>query len=234
MILYVNGDSHTAGAELVNDHAFAEDDAAYGHLGRQPHPDNLVHSWCNLLANKLNYELVCDAESASSNQRIIRTTKDYLGKNSQRLDQIFVILQWSTWERQEWYWQDQWFQVNASGIDVVPKDLQSKYKQFVSQINWRACTEQAHADIWQFHCELEDQNIKHVMFNGNSHFGSIRHLQHWQDCYISPYLAEETFDAVLKNNGFTTVRPNSWHFGMAAHCFWADYMLTYLNNNSLV
>jgi len=41
MILYVNGDSHTAGAEAVNSHAFADDDPAYKHLGRLPHPDNL-------------------------------------------------------------------------------------------------------------------------------------------------------------------------------------------------
>ena len=47
MILYVNGDSHTAGAEAVNSHAFAEDDPALYHLGRLPHPENLEVSWEN-------------------------------------------------------------------------------------------------------------------------------------------------------------------------------------------
>ena len=44
MILYVNGDSHTAGAEAVNPYAFAEDDPNLTHLGRLPHPDNLAVS----------------------------------------------------------------------------------------------------------------------------------------------------------------------------------------------
>ena len=42
MILYVNGDSHTAAAEAVNAHAFAEDDPNLGYLHRLPHPDNLA------------------------------------------------------------------------------------------------------------------------------------------------------------------------------------------------
>jgi hypothetical protein len=38
MILYVNGDSHTAAAEAVNPHAFAEDDPiALFYMGRALH-----------------------------------------------------------------------------------------------------------------------------------------------------------------------------------------------------
>ena len=72
MILYVNGDSHSAGAEAVNDYCFAEDDPFYYALGRIPHPDNERASYgCNI-ANELFAILHCDAESASSNSRIIR------------------------------------------------------------------------------------------------------------------------------------------------------------------
>ena len=45
MILYVNGDSHTAAAEAVNPHAFAMDDRPLFYLGRAPHPDNVSVSW---------------------------------------------------------------------------------------------------------------------------------------------------------------------------------------------
>jgi len=51
MILYVNGDSHTAAAEAVNAHAFAEDDSALRYLGRLPHPDNLAVSWGRIVAD---------------------------------------------------------------------------------------------------------------------------------------------------------------------------------------
>jgi hypothetical protein len=67
MILYVNGDSHTAAAEAVNQHAFAEDDGQYFYMGRAPHPNNLAVSWGKLLSLSLQVGFKCDAESASSN-----------------------------------------------------------------------------------------------------------------------------------------------------------------------
>ena len=65
MMLYVNGDSHTAGAEAVNTHAFAEDDPALFYLGRAPHPENLEATWGKQLSLALRAVFHCDAESAS-------------------------------------------------------------------------------------------------------------------------------------------------------------------------
>ena len=87
MLLYANGDSHTAAAECVNNHAFAEDDKQYWMMGRAPHPDNLAHSFSKLLSNRLSMGLVCNAESASSNDRIIRTTKQWIAKYKNELYQ---------------------------------------------------------------------------------------------------------------------------------------------------
>ena len=50
MRIYVNGDSHTAAAEAVNQHAFAEDDGRYFYLGRAPHPANKRVSWAQRLS----------------------------------------------------------------------------------------------------------------------------------------------------------------------------------------
>ena len=82
MILYVNGDSHAAAAEAVNAHAFAEDDPALFYLGRAPHPKNLAVSWGKVLSLALRSGFRCDAESASSNSRIIRTTREWLMSDS--------------------------------------------------------------------------------------------------------------------------------------------------------
>ena len=60
MILYVNGDSHSAGAEAVNPYCFAIDDPLYWGLGRRPHPDNERVSYGCQLANKLGAVLHCD------------------------------------------------------------------------------------------------------------------------------------------------------------------------------
>ena len=100
MMLYVNGDSHTAAAEAVNPHAFAEDDTALFYLGRSPHPANLAVSWGRLLSLTLKSAFRCDAESASSNSRIIRTTNQWLADAGQDHPDLLVIIQWSTWERE--------------------------------------------------------------------------------------------------------------------------------------
>ncbi len=233
LTLYVNGDSHAAAAECVNPHAWAADDAMYWGLGRQPHPDNARASFGCELANHLNAVLELAAQSGGSNQRTIRTTRKWLAEQHS-FDDVFVVIQWSTWEREEWFYEGEWWQVNASGTDHLPDALQDQYREFVINVNWRQATDLAHDQIWRFHQELVSNSVKHVFFNGNNHFGDISNHRDWNYCYIDPYDSERTYDRVLKNNGFRTVSPESWHFGPDAHCFWAEYLLQYINDRNLL
>lgn len=229
MKLYVNGDSHAAAAEAVNSHAFAEDDPAYFYLGRAPHPDNAAVGWPSVLANTLKSVLHNDSESASSNQRILRTTRQWLAQNQRWLPETVMIIQWSTWERQEWLIDDRYYQVNASGQDHVPLEHVKRYKRFIADINWTDITAQAHEEIWQFHLQLQELGVRHVFFNGNNHFGSIRSKQRhdWGACYVAPYDPAQTYDSWLKSHDFRPVSPDSWHFGQEAHAAWARFMLQY-------
>jgi hypothetical protein len=236
MILYVNGDSHAAAAEAVNPHAFAEDDTRYFYMGRAPHPDNLRASWAKKLADDIKAVLDCQAESASSNQRIIRTTREWLNKNQTYTGNILAVIQWSTWERQEWLIDGRYYQVTASGIDDVPPDHQEKYQQYVIDTDWTQATRTAHQDIWDFHEELKQRNIPHVFFNGNNHFGSVPEAdrKNWGVSYISPYDAQMTYDQWLKSHGYHTVSPKSWHFGQDAHAAWARFMLQYIVQTQMI
>ena len=236
MILYVNGDSHTAAAEAVNQHAFAEDDPDYNYLHRLPHPANLAVSWGRRMADNLKCVFKCDAESAASNTRIMRTTREWIQQNPHNLDRTFMIIQWSTWERQEWLIDDTYYQITASGDDTVPESHRERYRKYILDVNWHKCRQQAHADIWQFHQELQQKNIRHVFFNGNNHCGDIDPDQHqdWAGCYVSPYDGQQTYDQWLKNHGYQTVAPNSWHFGEAAHGAWARFMLQYIVANKMI
>jgi hypothetical protein len=234
MILYVNGDSHTAAAEAVTPHAFAEDDSQYFYLGRAPHPANLAVSWGRRLADTLKMGLNCQAQAGGSNARIMRTTREHLFRPDVIPGQYFVIIQWSTWERQEWFFEDVWHQVGASGTDGVPEVLRERYRQFVSAIDWRACVHDQHAHIWDFHQELQDHGIRHVFFNGNNDFSLIKHQKPWGLNYIGPYDSKSTYSAWLQRQGFQTVAPDSWHFGPEAHTAWARFVLQYCVSNKLV
>ena len=236
MILYVNGDSHTAAAEAVNPHVFACDDGSEEHwrLGKRPHPDNDRASWGYRLANLLGSAYVNDSESASSNSRIMRTARAWIEANREIWSNVLVVIQWSTWERQEWLIDDEYYQINASGIDEVPASHRDRYRQFVIDVDWAACTKFWHDQIWWFHRDLRAHGIRHVFFNGNNHFGEIEHRHDWGHNYIDPYAESATYDRILRANGFRTVNPDSWHFGPDAHCFWAQYMLQYCVDNNLV
>ena len=222
MILYINGDSHTSAAEAVVPHAFAEDDSELYDLGRQPHPANFAVSWAQQLSTLMGARLHCDAESASSNTRILRTTRAWLEKNTPDL----LIIQWSTWEREEWLHKGVYYQVNASGQDQVPSELQEQYRQYVIDTDWPTKTQQAHDQIWALHLELDQKRIPHVFFNGNNNFSRVTNRQNWRANYMAPYDPSQTFDSLLRQNGHEP-QQNSWHFGKDAHSFFAQFMLQY-------
>jgi hypothetical protein len=165
----------------------------------------------------------------------MRTTRSWIAEQTpQALEDTFMIIQWSTWEREEWLDEGVYYQVNASGIDHVPDHLQQRYQQFIADVDWQQCTEQAHREIWEFHQELQQHNIRYIMFNGNSDFSKIATPLDWGNHYLAPYDPKQTYDSVLKNNGFATVNPNSWHFGADAHCFWAEYVLQYARTHNII
>jgi hypothetical protein len=234
MILYVNGDSHAAAAEAVNLHAFAEDDTNLVHLGRLPHPDNLAVSWGKKLSVLLKMALFCDAESASSNDRIIRTTKEYINSYTQSNSGLFAIISWSTWEREEWLINDVYYQINASGIDIVPETHVEKYKEYVTNINWRHKTIDAHKKIKELHEWLKERNVKHLFFNGNNTFSQIQSKFDFGTSYIEPYNKKFNYSDYLINNGISTILSNSYHFGSDGHTAWAKYMLKYIVENKLI
>lgn len=234
MILYVNGCSHSAAAEAAVPHAWACDDGELWQHGDEPHPDNLAVSYGRHLADALGAELICQASSGGSNDRTIRTTLDWIENNKHKLLDTFMVLQWTTWEREEWFYQDKWYQVNASGVDIVPPELEERYKHYVVNVDWNIKTPEAHDKIWNLHLYLKQLEIRHLFFSGHSTFSDIQNQHNWGKNYIQPYSREHSYNALLKYNGFEYVNPESFHFGADAHCFWSQYLLQYINDHNLL
>lgn len=238
MILYTNGDSHTAAAEAVNTYAFAEDDKKYFHLRRKPHPDNLAVSWTMALSHALKMSYHCDAESASSNARIMRTTREWIERSKDSLDpsEVLMVIQWSTWEREEWDINGVRYQVNASGIDDVPGEYIDFYKQWIVDIDWDQKTKQAFGDIIEFHQYLSNLGYRHVFFNGNNTFYEIPEDERYDfgESYIEPYLPEGGYDGWLQLNGYDTVITSNYHYGQEAHAAWARHLLEHITKNEMV
>jgi hypothetical protein len=220
VIIYVNGDSHSAGAEAVNSYCFAEDDPLYWGLKRRPHPDNERVSYGCEIANKLGAVLHCDAESASSNSRIIRTTDEYLEKYKPDL----VIIGWSTWEREEWLYKDRFWQVNAGGVGQDwPDEIKERYKTYIASLEYQKLVNKSHRYIYNWHKSLEDRGINHFFFTCFEEFKNVETFD-WNGRYLEPYNPEFTYYNWCKAQGFKTVRPDSYHFGPDAHRAWANFL----------
>jgi hypothetical protein len=143
MILYVNGDSNSAGAELLDKKL----------------------SWPALLAQRLNFQLLNLAQSGASNDRILRTTQEFLNTNTKN---IFVIIGWTSWEREEWLYQNNYYDVNASGYQHLPEGIIQQYKQWVTQQNdlaRKTKSKQHHERIYELHQKLTQKQIPHLFFN---------------------------------------------------------------------
>jgi hypothetical protein len=229
LILYVNGDSNSAGAEAVNSYCFAEDDPLYYGLGRQPHPDNLRVSYGCELANLIGAILECDAESASSNDRIVRTTYEHLTGvqgmfNGNKPD--LVVIGWTTWEREEWWdpESNRYWQVNAGGIgNDWPDKIKARYKDYIANINMPSAMSIACNKIWALHNDLQKKNINHLFFNCFEPLSRMPEAE-WEGCYIEPYNPDFTYYNWLTKKGFKPVKPDSYHFGPDAHYAWAEFL----------
>ena len=228
MILYVNGDSHSAGAEAINSYCFAEDDITYRKLGRKPHPDNLEVSYGRVLANDIGALLHCDAESASSNDRIIRTTREYLNSSVPSL----IVIGWTTWEREEIYFNNQYYQfsIGCKGIDWSD-ELKKIYLNWIPTINHKQKEQEAHEKIWAFHNEIKD--IPHLFFNTYLSFDFVEQLN-WNDAYLSPYDKNQTYYHWLSAQGHHTVNTNSYHYGPIAHQSWANHLTKIIKESIMI
>ena len=218
MILYVNGDSHTAAAEAVNSFAFANNDIRYVAQGKRPHPDNLDVSWGMRLSKKLGLGLKCDAESGSSNDRIIRTTVDFMKSRKARGNPYtVVVIGWNTWEREEWYDEEsrEWFQVTASGTDVVPEKWHTRYRQYIAGLDYKQKEAEAHKKIHDLHLRFYGAGIPHLFFNAMWHFQYQDKDTVWHDCYLDPYDPDWSYAEWTKLNQLN---------GPEAHSVWAELL----------
>jgi len=238
----VNGDSHSAGAEIYTDFCCNNDDQDFhcliqympnkkhliNTLGTAAHYGNLWGSYGGFLSRKLNKELVCDAVSGSSNARIYRTTMEYISKNKND----FILIGWSTWERKELIIDEtdgivQRVQITASGTDSVPSRFQDIYKKWIADMDKEyliKCEKENHRVIYELHKYLQEQNIKHYFFNTFSYFGNIPENDQydWDDCYFHPYEQAYTFYHYLKNRNH---EPNkNYHHCSNAHYEWAELL----------
>jgi hypothetical protein len=211
MILYVNGDSHSQGINVQTHESFAAK-----------------------VAKDFGLDVVNEAQSGASNARILRTSKEYFA-TEQSPD--LVLIGWSTWEREEWQHENQYYNVNSSGHDLLPKSLEDSYKKWIidqTPDHVDAKSRQIHEQIYQLHLRLEQNNIPHLFFNCMYNFFGIAPDQKkdWNNCYIDPYDHNASFYWYLTQQGYES---DKWyHFRASGHQAWGDRLTRHIKEHKLL
>ena len=104
--------------------------------------------------------------------------------------------------------------------------INSQSHQSIVIIEWSNINPTDEDTIWQFHNKLDNQNIKHIFFNGNIPFSDDSY--DWNYSYISPTGIDGTYERRLQIANIQTVSPTSKNFGRDAHVFWNRFLLNYI------
>lgn len=188
------------------------------------------------VANYFDLPLNNQAWIGSSNQRILRTTKEELEKFTPK----FVLIGWTSWEREEWLIDDEWFPINASGLDQLPTpELQSKYKEWILSLSEDHMVQQSrkwYTKIYNFHQELNWMGIPHLFFNAFHPF-MLHHTQvreDWGTNFLWPDDPEGTYYLYCHNKKGCNPVDNYYHLNVDAHTIWADTLIKHIEENDLI
>jgi hypothetical protein len=220
--LYVNGDSHSQ-------HCYPA--------------HTKLPTATELLADRLGLEYQNQALAGGSNQRIIRTTLEYLPK----LDpaETVIVIGWSSFERTEWYYREQWHQICGQAAYNIDPELKLLWKNHITKWNLnvdkeRFCRmQEQHQAIWCFHVLLTNLGYQHLFYQGCDTFffdmcpeqnGPYQLLWAPETWAHNPYVTitgqtryGENFSQYVSANGCK--HADEWaHYGQDAQQVWADYL----------
>ena len=160
-------------------------------------------------------------------------TQDYLIKNKKP----FVLIGWGTWEREEWLYDNEYYNVMVGWYKHLPEQLQAKYNTWAKQQDYDMLVKKSclvHEQIHRLHRLLDSCNIPHLFFNCMYDFQGIKKdgQYDWNNTYIGPYDSAKSYVWYMKNKKY---EHDKWyHFSQEAHKEWANLLIEHIENNDLI
>ena len=234
MKIYFNGDSNTQGSELY----YARQDA-------YPYK----------LAELFNAEIVDNpALGGASNDRILRTTEEYLRKCEENNEYPnLIIIGWSEPNRTDWFVDGIYESLNSENLPPIQcqKLYDSRAKYFSE--DWRhhiieyVMTQYHHEKIYNLHLHLNHLKIPHLFFNAVNSFNtliswykpyindthSFEFFKHdWNDRFWKPYEEVGSFIEWGRLNKYEITKYH--HLKEPAHEAFAQVLYDYILEKSIL
>jgi hypothetical protein len=219
MILYVNGDSNSAGTEMQD-------------------PNDC---YANNLAQLLGASCTNQSVAGASNDHILRTTYNYLAHNRPDL----MVIGWSSSEREDWFVDGEYrsvnsFFVNTDNIEQTSEwDYWSKHKAGWISGDYsyeKQLVKYWNTKIFNFHLELIHLKIPHLFFNAIYSFNLFDPVfeYNWNNTFYKPYDKNLAMIKWADDQGYEQITPGQWHFEKDAHTHWANILYSYIKENHII
>jgi len=226
MILYANGCSYTSGCELEGPNV---GDSQY----------NKDRAWPSILAKKLGAKVINESKAGGSNDRIVRTTLDWILNNSST-EELLVVIGWTDPYRSE-------IKIDGKYIHLCSAFLQDKKNKVLKE---------AHRHFTAFYCDdsyaqpkkvhqiilmqdfLKFHRIKYFFFNSilpiytkYSKNPSIR-----QNIDVKYYLDPFDIKRSMMNRVFRIFKPVEWgtHPEEAGHKYWGNILYSEIKKRRII
>jgi hypothetical protein len=230
MLLLANGCSHTAGAEIE----YEWQDNCY---------EKAYPKFC---ADTLGWDYKNLAVSGASQERIIRTTIDWVGKNykSYKNTDIYVVIMWSGPSRTEFYSENirNYLQMLPNNDEIYKKQFTKVeylyYKSYITLQNRQAQLVKWYNNIILLQSYLVTFKIKYLFLNASEPLrhanNNLVHLASQINYKNYPWAFEHnnSYLNLLLNRGFKMPehikRQNSTHLGGDAHKYYGTMLAKYI------
>ena len=235
MLLLANGCSHTAGAEIEYELQGYCYEKAYS-------------KYC---AENLGWQYENIAASGASQERIIRTTIDWIGKNYKiyKNKEIFVVIMWSGPSRIEFYddRKHKYVQVVPNNDVVYKKQFTNTqyvyYKSYVAVQNRHAQMIKWYNNVILMQNYLSNLGINYLFLNATETLPVSTSRNSDQFLYLAAQInykkypwaniQENSYFNILKKRGFKSPlhAPAGGHLGEDAHKYYGEYLAKYIKEN---
>ena len=183
--LFTNGDSWTWGQGLQEDQP---DFQPHGH-------------WPEVLGERLNLEVINIAENGSSNERICRSTVEWVVDNKDKLEDTLFMIGWTVSDRWEWWdnFEQEWTKCYAHhGGDTLTYKMPKKWwTQFYTRffdINNMLYNSTLNMVLLQSFLKLKRCNYVFFQGFGTHHFSKYSSSSRYNECNVGVDMITPSID----------------------------------------
>ncbi len=239
MILIANGCSHTAGAEI--------EAPLQGECYEK--------AWPKKLADSLGYKPINLAISGASDDRVVRTTIDFLGKLKKspkfNPNKVFVVICWPglhrtelyrTAENEDGFWDNGWMPIVVGNEETYQAQCSQSafafYKTWVMRQNNHQASIKFYSNVLLLQNILISNRIKYLFWNSSmtvpsNYIQYLNEINHKRFPHILE--KEKSYTEMLESNGFRHSPFAKWgHYGEDSHKWFADFLKSYITKNKLL